>query len=625
MQIRYRQQSPASFPWQPGRSRPAPGQRELDELFKLEDLDVHWVPGERLLLINHRTRRRGEIPARLAPVLNAFDRFRSFPEHREAARQALTGAGLSNAASDGIVEDLFRAGLMVSARDWLTQISPPGPDPGPDPAPDPAQAGPWVLMLTTCDRPDRFERLLESLVPHLATVDPPPEQVLISDDSRDADARERNRERVLAWLADPGVPVDYWDRARRAVWSRGLAQRFPASAGAIRWLLDPGAFAEAAQTFGQVRNLTTLLAAGRRYLTIDDDCILNARARPDAGKALRVQARGRDERPYPDVDALWRATADAGVNPLAAHLVVLGQSLRSAFAARGDAWEAAGWLREADPATLTHLDAQARVGATGNGMLGDPGSTDMLGFYAAAGDTVEERSAFMQRAVDAGRLQRTFCTVCPQPTFTLGGRLISPVLGLDNRQPVPCVPPTGRGSNDDVLGTVLQGLLPHLGHFDFAWALPHRADAPAPWIRPQPLAERPRPAPESQLNDAIQQAAAELSGSGPDARMQELVDHFRTRARESDVALRAYVDESIARALTLRRQMCEPNRQDARVQGPMREDLEQYIANLETELATPFVPGPEWLQIFRAQCEAYAQGLALWPALRGHVIESGAA
>lgn len=612
MQIRYRQQSHTSLSLEPGVHRPGSAGPELDELFKLDALDVHRLPGERLLLINQRTRRRGELPASLAALLNTFDRFCSFREHCEAARQALEGAGLSREAIDSIVGDLFRAGLMVSARDWLAQVSPPG-----KPTEEP---GPWTLMLTTCDRPERFDVLLESLVPHLGTVAPPPEQVLISDDSRDAAARERNRARVEARLGGLGIPLDYWDRARRSAWSRELAEAFPASAGAIRWLLDPGAFPETAQTFGQVRNLTTLLASGRRYLTVDDDCILEPRVRPDAGTALRAVVKGRDEYPARDVEALWQATLDAGVNPLAEHLAVLGSTLRSAFGARGEPWEAPDWLRAADPATLTHLGPRARVGATGNGMLGDPGSADMLAFYAAAGDTVGERSAFMQGAVAEDRLQRTFCTVSPQPTFTLGGRLISPVLGLDNRYPVPCVPPTGRGSNDDVLGTVLQGIFPHLGHFDFAWMLPHRMDAPAPWARPQPLTEQPDHTPESLLNDAIRQAAAEVSGSGPDARTQHLIDHFRTRAHESDVALRAYVDESIARALTLCRQWCEPNRQDPRVQGPMREDLEQYITNLEAELSTPFVPGPEWLKVFRAQCEAYVQGLALWPSLRRHVL-----
>lgn len=610
MKIRYSHSPGPTFGTASEPSPAAAGNVELRELYKLDALDVHRLPRGRLLLVHRLTRRRSELPDSLRPLLHTFDRFRTYPEHSSAAREILQDSGLDAGAADAIVKDLFRAGVMVSARDWLQRVTPAdAADRG---------SGPWSLVVTTCDRAARLQALLESLRGPLSTVRHPPCDILILDDSRDAAQRSRNRALIDEYLVPVGVDVDYWDRGRRQALAAELARTWPGYAGTIRWLLDPTVLPDSAQTYGQMRNLCNLLTAERRYLTIDDDCLLKPYTRPDCAPGMRVASGSRVEYPYPDAEQLFAGLDVLGVNPLDEHLEVLGQPLHEAFSVRQTDWFSPEWLRQCDPAMLAHLDASATVGATGNGMLGDPGTEDMLSFYAAADQRVGERSGFMEQALSRGSLQRMFYRGSMQPTFTLGGRLISPLLGLDNRHPIPCIPPAGRGVNDAVLGAVYQALYPEAGRLDLPWAIPHRVDAPTPWQRPAPLQEYPQPTPEKVLNDMIQQTATGLTGEHSDARARTLIAHFRGRAQDSDVVLRAYIDDSITRTLALRMDMCEPNRHDSRVQGPMREDLEQYVSNLEAQISVPFVPGPAWLKTFRAACASYAEALEIWPELRHH-------
>lgn len=582
----------------------------LSGLVALEPIDVHDLPGDRQLLVARASGARGEIPRALASLLPVLGAFRTLEEHAAHIR-SLSGTAERKVVTQ-ILADLQRAGLLVDASAWLRRIQPS--------ANRLDERDRWMLVITTCDRPDGFAELLQSLREYLgAAVEPA--AILVVDDSRDTDALARNRALIDESLGEGPWRVEHWDRRRRERLAGDLASAYPASRGAIRWMLAPSAFAADVKTYGQVRNLTSLLTVGYRYITVDDDCTLRPRRHRDSSPGLRVRQGYRPERPFADPDALFSGTEPAELNPLAEHIALLGLSLRGVAEHLGEPWESPEWLRQSDPNVLAALSSRSRVGATSNGMLGDPGTGDMFGFYVTADEFVAERSDYMQQAVSEGRLMRIFWRASPETRFTPGGRLMSPVLGLDNRLMIPCVPPTGRGSNDDVLGSVLQSFYPELGRLDFPWALPHRPDAPSPWVRPTAHTHPRDPSPETLLHRLIQQLTPTLVGATPEVRANLLADLLQQRARDSDRVLSREADRCIVSGATARLAASQANLRNPDLRGPMREDLQLLARNAETEAYASFLPSQQWLQVFRAACAAYAEGLTLWPELRRHMAE----
>lgn len=586
--------------------KPPPGVEA--EWFRLDDISVHRLPDQRALLVNRVTGGRGEIPAGLLPILNYLQTFRTVPEHVQALQAQVGHQNVSSDEIGSILNQLKAAGLLVAADRWLERV-----EPGKDEVP-----APWVLVFTTCDRPVWFERTVRSTVPHLSGVEPP-SRILIIDDSREKDARARNRGLVDEYLGPLGHKIEHWDRTRRREMAKGLANRMANYGDAVRWLLDPEAFEPDAQTFGQVRNLTTLLTVGERYLTIDDDCLLEPLHQAHTGRDVRFSHLARQEKYYPDADALRADTLETSVNPIAEHLAALGRHPFSAMEAldhrRGDL----GWLRAAQPVVLDHLTAGTRIGATRNGLAGDPGTADMLSFYAQPGDAAHANEQLMDRHQGNATRARTAWVAVPQPSFYFASNVMSVLLGFDNRNLIPCAPPVGRGSNDDVLGAVFAALHPDRGRFEFPWALPHRMEAPSKWERPEQGDGLELPPPEEMLNDIIKQYTARIDGPDVHSRSVLFQGHFRKLADSSDAELRAAIEESRLDSAVLRLRMLASNRANPSLGGPFATDLRTYAENLEGVLARPVQPGSAWVRVFRGACRAFADSLAIWPSLANEV------
>jgi hypothetical protein len=603
-----------------------PGGADLESaiagLFKLDELERHRMHGDELLLINHRTRRRALVNVSLQGVLDLFGEFRTRSGHRQAVAEALSELAVAPEAIGDVLEDLFTAGMMVSAEEWLARFP---PSPGETLAPSA-----WSLVITTCDRPLLLQRLMSSLLPHLAGV-ARPVRVLLIDDSRAVALRAHNAEIFGHWLAASGFQGQRWDREARGGFADALAEAFPEHRRTLRWLLAPGAFPDDVVTVGQGRNLALLLSAGSRMLMLDDDCVAQpfrheaGRHDAEAQDGLRVCFHGSALHPYPDLAALWADAASAELNPLQAHLEVLGQPLRAVFDRLGQRWRDPDWLGAVDQGTHGRLVPETRIGITGNATLGDPGFGDMTAFYAESAN-LEQRVAFLAATPEDQPLTRHFWHGGGHSWISFGRPLMTTTLtGIDNRRLMPCVAPTGRGSDDRVLGLVLSALAPEVARLEFNWALPHLPDQPRSWNRPGPSGRVADPDPVQALIATIQHAASRVQGSGEDLRLQELANQLLVLNRISDGELGGYADARVVDGILPLLQAYQKNLRHTQMRGPMHQDLSHLLRHAQVRLGQPFSPSREWLQYFRASCEVYADALMLWPRLRQWVQRSSAA
>lgn len=593
----------------PGKHRPEDDSSSgLGNLWRLDSLDVHGADAAELLVINRQTRRRALMGANIQGLFALFQEFRTIEEHQKHALQALSQRGLTPVPVDALLEDLLAAGLMVTAEEWLSRF--------PASEARPSETRDWVLAIATCDRPAYLRRLLNSLAPHVSgTVRP--RSVLLIDDSRQPEHVDQNREVFGEWLGATALDGAVWDRERRGRFVQTLLEAFPGHRRTLRWLLDPSAFPADVMTVGQVRNFATLMTAGYEVLALDDDCVAQPFLHPGSASGLRLRSHAGELHPYAEPDAMWGDAQSIDLNPLQAHLDALGSPLQGAFAALGQTWRATDWIRSVDPLTHARLLPDAMVGLTSNAVLGDPGLGDLTAFYAKPSGNVEERIAFLD-AVDADQpLSRLFWRGGVHSWVSFGSPLLTSTLtGLDNRLLVPPGGPTGRGSDDRMLGAVLSGLYPQLGRLEFNWALPHLPEQWRPWKRPGADTGTADPDPPALLIDAADHGAARLQGHGPDQRLAELAHHFAFLAHGTDASLRIYADERVVEGTLARMQGFRTNLRHPAMRGAMRDDLERLLRRGEAQAARPFVPDVQWLRYFRASCEVYSDALTLWPELR---------
>ncbi len=372
-----------------GAARPAD---DLSALLIRDALTFHSVGGDQYLAVNRNTLRSGVVNSNVAPVLDRLDYFRSIPEHRQAIRKALPDFPASDDEMTAVIQHLYQNGLLISAQEFLDRLA------GPRQSAHGLADTPWMLSILTCDRPRLLARLLESSAVYLRTMAPGPRIVLI-DDSRDAGNVEQNQRMFRDWLQNTGLMGDYWGRAARMRLVDELGGMWPDQGDVIQWLLSPLRFPQFT-TIGQARNTATLLGAGCKQLTLDDDCYVEPRSHAFNRPGLRLNGGDQDLFLYSSSDELFAATRPESINPFQAHLDALGQALPDLFVGLGLDYHDSAWLRELPAEMLASLAPDATVGISVNSTLGDPGTASMDWLYTRT----EESAARVARFIEARQL-----------------------------------------------------------------------------------------------------------------------------------------------------------------------------------------------------------------------------
>jgi hypothetical protein len=380
------------------------------------------------------------------------EQLRAPPEHRPAIRELL--------------ERCARAGLLMALSDLVTRFGAPTVSaPG-------ALAG---VVIRTADRPRLLGRLLAS-AEALEARGGSRRQWIVVDDSRERENERANRGAIDACRA---LEVEHIDRAKGGALEEELRAEFPGFSPEIAWLLGAGLPDEA--TYGRPVNLAMLRLAGRAFVTVDDDVVLEPR-RPALSEPGFVVSDEPDELLwYESEEALWRDCPPLALDPIAAHEQWLGLPMADAWARAGQqAGELASIRMPA--AQVGRFGAAARVLFTHNHACGDPGSSLLplqllsLPEYSRlwiAANPHAAAYAFGRRINWRGQAR---LRLAPRRILTF-----TTMAGIDNSR---LLPPAvrSRRSEDVLLGIAAQWMYPASWVVDLPFGLPHLRAPAKRWL-----------------------------------------------------------------------------------------------------------------------------------------------
>ncbi len=591
---------------------------QAQDLLALDTLSLQQLPGQQHLVINHYTNQRTILRADLLPFLRLCESFRTLQEHQQAITASLNDPRLSSAAVTDWLNHLRHTGMLLNAQQWLERTQNSRRVAEQDSDLD------WVLAIITCDRPMLLQRLLNSTITHIKTLNRHPVKVLLLDDSRQKDHQVVNRSHWANWLNQCELQGEYWDREARSDLCKRLQQSGMAKeAQTIDWLLSPNAHATETSTPGQTRNLALLLSAGRRLLLLDDDCVLDPRAHaqrcqsPHIG-SLPVQLMG-----FGDQAALNQAMKPIDVNPFDSHLRHLGKHPQDVLGQLEQNWQDPTWLRTLDPIARKRLNGNTRVSVTVNGTCGDPGTEHMDWLYTRPSDCLTQLGQYLQQFSKRDQIERCFWRGYNQPVLTYDENLMTTTLtGLDNRLLLPCMLPAGR-NEDLVLGNGITTLHPDALFLIDSWSLPHHPEPVRYWQRPTLGATSPMPGLGYVIARSMHNSPLNTTIHEPLTRIECLAHYYHSLATLATPQLTAELEQDYLRVKTVELAVYRINQASNQTTGShWQRDLAVLIEQANQAIAQPRHLDTPWLKTFRETAEQYAKALLLWPRLRECTIES---
>ncbi len=567
---------------------------------------VSPLAGDEVVFFDPATGRSHVMTQQVLQALDLCRAFRPLSEHVEAVAAGLPGLQGKQTAVKPVLESLQSRGLLISDDAWLRRLG--------DVAARP-QANVAGLFVRACNRPQQLAALLDSLAsraPSLASA----QRLVVVDDSPDPDAVAANGRHLRAFAATWPQPVHH---VTPALWREILAALcadLPSQASALSGvLLTP---ADRRGSGGSGRNLITLLAAGCRYLILDEDNLLPLNQRVPASDCFDPQPAASTVRTYAShAEALAVGTPDE--DAIDWHLRMCGRSLGELVGAgKALALESHQLLGFA-PSRVPALSGAARVALTVNGHRGGSCSSSLhwllsLDAKSRAGLCATEASYLAGRgdaSVWAGydRVHATrMATVSP--------------FAVDNSQLMPCT--SSRGRVEDLLYTALVsagdgGSLQLLTPF----AAGHLPEAGRD--RSQQLGAPRTAAFGFCIGELVGSMAGELQSEFPADRLRAVAGRLEDFAGGSSASLQAYLREYLVyeRSLLLRQlQDALPAAQDA--PAALRQDILAQIelnARAVVERGVPrFIDeaanasADDCASRFRAELLTLSAGLRAWPA-----------
>lgn len=401
-------------------------------------------------------------------IVSACEGCQPLAAHEAHAARELSAPPAHRPAFRGLLERCAREGLFVSLPDLVARFG----------APSPALASPLGgIAIRTADRPQLLARLLESAA-KLEARAAIQRRWLVFDDSRDPAHALANRAAIAGCR---NLDVAYRGCGEAATLAAELRAAFPHAKDEIAWLLEAGGDAEA--TYGRPLNQALLCFAGRAFLSVDDDVVLDARRPARMQPGFTVSDDADDLAWYDDAEAMWRDCPPLPLDPLAAHADWLGMPLAAAWARAGAQAGPLGEIRFAAE-QAERFAPKARVLFTHNHACGDPGSSllplQLLSLPPSSRQWLAAHpgaaaSAFAQRVNWRGQ---TRLRLAPRRVFTL-----TTLAGIDNSQLMPPAARTHR-SEDVLLGIVAQLIHPHAWMVDLPFGLPHLRVPSKQWLPP---------------------------------------------------------------------------------------------------------------------------------------------
>lgn len=542
-------------------------------------------------------------------VLQAMDLCREFQPmdlHARRVAEQLPGLKGKEAAVRRVLEGLASRGLLVSDDAWLRRFE---ERPALEPAP---LAG---LFIRACDRPAQLHDLLHSLIEHDRRYGLPAD-VIVVDDSTDPDCAAAHRQKLADFGEQVSVSARYvgrpeWDRV-----IRDLDTRVGPAAGA---LLRRSEGHGGRRGGGIGKNLISLLAAGRRYMLLDDDFLFPLRRHAEHVPGSVCSPLGWAVRTFATVEAALASGSDPDGDLLQEHLSLCGQSLGTLLRRHPGMRLERQALVGMAPSRLPWLDPSKRVVSTVNGHRGQSGASGIGWVFLL---DQQARSALCQ-SDDSWRALRGDPPLwwgCSRYQISDGGAFTP--FAIDNSRMLPPTSPFGRG--EDALFSALCAVAHGDGvQVDTPFTVGHRQEGARD--RSELLGKPETPDLNHCLGELARHLQADLYGAGPVERLGVFTAKLQDIAGSSDEGILSYLGEYLA----YRRSLLIENMQtvatsDKTLPPAWRSDMASLVeanAKALVERGTPVLAG--WasgsgrdacVAAFRKEAAVLCDGLRSWPA-----------
>ncbi len=587
-------------------SDPMPGVGASSRSADAHARDVRWFVPE--LQLRPLAARRGHVRSALTgatielssgeyAVLAACEGCLPLDEHVATAARKLSAPPAHLPALREVLERCARAGVLVSLPALLSRCGAPSEDKAA------AVAG---VAIRTCDRPALLARLLESAA-KLEARGSTKRRWLVFDDSRDPRSEAANRAAVDA----SGIDATHVGRPETGALEATLRREFPDGAREIEWLLGAGASSGEA-TYGRPLNHALLRFAGRAFIAVDDDVVIEPHRPAMSEPGFAVDDHPDELLWYENEDRLWSDCPPLDLDPLAAHGQWLGLPVAVAWAR---AEREAGPLSDVDlhPQHGRRFAADARIVFTHSHACGDPGSA-LLPLQLL---TLPERSRrwLAARPEKAGHAFTGRINWRGQARLRLAPRRIltfTTMVGVDDSR---LLPPAARSyrSEDVLLGIAAQCMYPSGWFVDLPFGLPHLREPSKQWLSPMASFMQE---PLHVLYSWIDETATGIVAESPDARLAAMGTLLLDHARMSDAALSEALRLHATDAVTGTLFAIEEQLGDPALPGEWKDRLCLWLGSPAFALDEASVRrrtlAPEAV---RPLAEAYGRAMQVWPHL----------
>lgn len=400
----------------------------------------------------------------LANVLVLCNQWRSLDEHTEVAIKEMPALQPHAQQVRQGLTHMVEQGFLVDAKQLSQRYAEPASS-----KEDPK--GIKTLYVRTYCCPNALERLLQSIQSGRSGASV--KTLVVIDDARNDSDVERSQTLLASYRKKLKINLVHVTRADRDQLADALAAASGADAQDLRWWLngDPD---DPEMTAGATFNTALLLSAGTATAIMDDDAQLTPYGDPQESSEMGSVSMGGDLKE----EALWHMHASSedlesnwsplDIDPVADHSRWLGMSLSKLVAKTSSPENFWQPIKSAD---LRALQPQAKVKVSINGILGDPGTGQASWLYTQPAECLTpwlQSEETYQQLVSQRLMARK-----PQGHQILPHHtLLTPLVGLDNRELMPPTLPNGRGE-DTLFAELACGVYPDCLFAQIPWMLKH--------------------------------------------------------------------------------------------------------------------------------------------------------
>jgi hypothetical protein len=555
------------------------------------------IAARRCVVVNPLNGASAELSADEYAILTACEGCRPLSKHEARAARKLGAPPEHRAFFRAVLERCARQGLLMPLADLVARFG----------APSGSALPPPEIVVRSAGRAPLLRRLLSSA----ARLQERTQAVYrwhMLDDSRSEEDRRANR---AAIESAPSLDVTYHDLSRESLES-DLVEAFPGLASEIRSLLQAARPNEA--TYTRPLHYALLRFAGRRFLHLDDDVLLEPRRPPLANGGVQTDFGLEAAYWYQSFEAAFEACPELMLDPFAAHARWLGRPL-------ADAWQQAqaepgGHHVGNIPASLgARFGPAARVIFTGTQVLGDPGWGTFASQRLVLGPQTLQWLGSHPEAVNTFDSQihwRGWPALHLAPQVVLSMTTLS---GVDNSVLIGPGLRVGRAS-DPLVSEMTRTAHPAAWGAILPFALPHVRDGRRHWLAPD---EEYILRPSRLLITYAQKRSPSIRSEDPGERLAALGALFVDLGAASDATLAALLEEQAADYVShilfsVRQQLDDP-----RVPAAWKHVLTTWLGSpllkLDRQsLGKHVVP----LDALRSLARDYGRTLIAWPRLWAH-------